>query len=98
MAYRGALVLLIKTGCHRPAHEYLTRHLPPCPFADFQQDSSGVRLSLALGYALMTHLARATWLSKEVIWLLPDASCGLVAAVQAWTDVYQMMVSLYGGG
>jgi hypothetical protein len=46
----------------------------------------------------MTHLARASWLSKELIWLLPDSSCGLVASVQAWTDVYQLMVRGEGTG
>jgi hypothetical protein len=55
-----------------------------------------VRLSLALGYALMTHLSRASWLSKEVVWLLPDAACGLVAAVEAWTHVYQLLVRTTG--
>jgi hypothetical protein len=51
-----------------------------------------VRLSLALGHALMTHLAHVPWLAKEVIWLLPDASCGLLAALQAWTHTYQLLV------
>jgi len=75
---------------------------PPSP-SDFIQDPSGVRLSLSLGFALLSHLSRVTWLSKEVIWLLPDASCGLVAAVEAWTAAYQMTVrghtrGVIGGG
>ena len=37
---------------------------------------------LALGQAVMAYLARVPWLAKDVIWLVPDARCGLLAAVQ----------------
>lgn len=64
------------------------------PPADFEQDASGALLALALGAALLRHLgSSAPWLAKEVLWLLPDASCGLVPALQAWADAYQRPVS-----
>ncbi|WIA12567.1 hypothetical protein OEZ85_006228 [Tetradesmus obliquus] len=62
---------------------------------DFEQDASGALLALALGAALLRHLgSSAPWLAKEVLWLLPDASCGLVPALQAWADAYQRPVLL----
>lgn len=51
-----------------------------------------MRLALALGFALVTHLAATPWLAKELIWLLPDASCGLVGSVEAWAYTYQLQV------
>jgi hypothetical protein len=77
----------------------LLHQLPQCPCclarpADFEQDASGALLALALGSALLQHLGHAApWLAKEVVWLLPDASCGLVQALQAWADAYQRPVS-----
>ncbi|KAF8067126.1 Gpaa1 [Scenedesmus sp. PABB004] len=57
---------------------------------DFEQDASGAGLALALGFALLAHLdSAAPWLAKEVVWVLPDASCGLVAAMAAWAEAYQ---------
>jgi len=49
----------------------------------------GVALALAVGTALLYHLQQsAPWLAKDVIWLLPDASCGLVESVAAWAQFY----------
>ncbi|KAF6257683.1 hypothetical protein COO60DRAFT_1701734 [Scenedesmus sp. NREL 46B-D3] len=62
---------------------------------DFEQDAPGALLALALGSALLAHLGPAApWLAKEVVWLLPDASCGLLQALQAWADAYQRPVLL----
>eukprot|EP00775_Hariotina_reticulata_P006404 gene6404-6635_t len=56
---------------------------------DYEQDDSGVALALAIGTALLYHLQQsAPWLAKDVIWLLPDASCGLVESVGAWAHYY----------
>eukprot|EP00878_Enallax_costatus_P015128 GHUV01015840.1.p1 GENE.GHUV01015840.1~~GHUV01015840.1.p1 ORF type:complete len:232 (+),score=58.57 GHUV01015840.1:1366-2061(+) len=61
---------------------------------DYDQDASGVQLALSLGFAVLHHLKTAApWLAKDVIWVLPDASCGLVESMQAWTDAYQHPVS-----
>jgi hypothetical protein len=62
--------------------------------ADYEQDASGALLALSLGATVLAHLGSAApWLAKEVVWLLPDASCGLLAAMQAWADAYQRPVS-----
>jgi hypothetical protein len=33
------------------------------------------------------------WLAKDVIWVVPDASCGLVTSMDAWVHTYQSVVS-----
>ena len=50
---------------------------------------------LSLGLSLLKHLSGVTWLAKDLVWLLPDASCGQVEATQAWVDKY---TSAVGGG
>eukprot|EP00899_Mesostigma_viride_P010748 jgi/Mesvir1/19675/Mv09947-RA.1 len=52
--------------------------------------SEGDATSLALGLAFMRHLARAEWLAKDVIWLVPDARWGTNTATRAWVDEYHM--------
>lgn len=43
---------------------------------------------------MLYHLKTAAlWLAKDVVWVIPDASCGLVESMQAWTDAYQHPVS-----
>lgn len=45
---------------------------------------------------MLYHLKHsAPWLAKDVVWVIPDASCGLVESMQAWTDAYQHPVG-YG--
>ena len=39
----------------------------------------------------MVHLAHeARWLAKDVVWVLPDASCGALSSLQAWVQRYQV--------
>ncbi len=61
--------------------------------ADFQQPADAAAFALALGHALLAHLGRVPWLAKDVIWVVPDASCGLVASMEAWVSTYQSVVS-----
>ncbi|GBF97123.1 glycosylphosphatidylinositol anchor attachment [Raphidocelis subcapitata] len=60
------------------------------PFAtDFNQTAAGASLAVSLVHALLLHLRSAPWLAKDVIWVVADASCGLVEGVAAWVGEYQ---------
>lgn len=77
-----------RSSLHPPPFLFRLLSLPNAG-GDFEQDAGGVALALALGSALLRHLGSgAPWLAKDVVWLLPDASCGLVAAMGAWADAY----------
>jgi hypothetical protein len=45
-------------------------------------------------HALLLHLRGAPWLAKDVIWVISDASCGLVEGVAAWVAEYQQTVGI----
>jgi hypothetical protein len=75
----------------KPAAAPRPSPLPPCG-ADFQQSRDAAAFVLALGHAVLAHLGRVPWLAKDVIWVIPDASCGLVASVDAWVATYQSLV------
>lgn len=61
--------------------------------ADLHQTKSGASLVVAVGYALMLHLRKVPWLAKDIIWVMPDASCGLMDSMEAWVATYQTLVS-----
>lgn len=63
------------------------------PAADFQQSRKAASFALSLGHAIMAHLSKVPWLAKDVIWVVPDASCGLVTSMDAWVHTYQSVVS-----
>ena len=39
-------------------------------------------LALALGHAVMAYLSDVAWLAKDVVWVLPDARCGIIDSAQ----------------
>lgn len=60
------------------------------------QTAAGAELGLAAGAALALHLAAPAeaaggggrWLSRDVLWVVPDLSCGVSACLAAWVDGY----------
>ena len=48
----------------------------------WQQEAEGTALALALGHAVMAYLLRVPWLAKDILWVLPDARCGLIEATE----------------
>ena len=55
----------------------------PC----WKQTSGATAAVLAVGSALTHHLKGVPWLARDFVWLIPDASCGLVHSAQAWADL-----------
>ncbi|KAG8055836.1 hypothetical protein GUJ93_ZPchr0001g30757 [Zizania palustris] len=53
-----------------------------------QRVQSNELLSLALGFSVFSLLSRATWLSKDIVWLSADSQFGEYAAVSAWLNQY----------
>lgn len=82
----------LRTGCIArpppPTHTRTATHNT----TDFNQTAAGAALAVSTVYALALHLRGAAWLAKDVVWLVSDASCGLVEGVAAWVAEYQRTV------
>jgi glycosylphosphatidylinositol transamidase len=74
--------------------------LQPRPRALARQGRADAALALAAAHALVAgHLRDAApWLAKDVVWIVPDASCGGVEAVEAWLTAYHQEEAGAGGG
>ncbi|KAG2436661.1 hypothetical protein HXX76_006189 [Chlamydomonas incerta] len=70
------------------------------------QTAAGAELGLAAGAALALHLAAPAeaaggggrWLARDVLWVVPDLSCGVSACLAAWVDSYTGGGGGGGGG
>lgn len=61
---------------------------PPRRQQQLQQSAGGAALALGAGHLFMDYLRRVQWLAKDLIWLIPDAACGLQASADAWMAHY----------
>ncbi len=50
--------------------------------------AQGSLLLLAGAQALMHHLRTVPWLSRDVVWVVPDARCGATASLSHWAAVH----------
>ncbi len=48
----------------------------------WRQEAEGTALALTLGHAVMAYLSGVPWLAKDVVWVLPDARCGLIESAE----------------
>lgn len=48
---------------------------------------------LGLAAAFIEHLSQAPWLAKDVVWLMPDARCGLLPSVEVSGLVLKLQVT-----
>lgn len=55
----------------------------PC----WNQTAGASTSMLALGTILIHHLQGVPWLARDFVWLIPDASCGLLHSTQMWADM-----------
>jgi hypothetical protein len=51
--------------------------------AGFTQSRGGAASAAAVAAALAAHLSSVPWMSKDLVWLLPDALCGVQPSMQA---------------
>ncbi len=71
-------------------HYALTRAVPlRCPLRAWHADAGGWRqqaegtaLALTLGHAVTSYLSGVPWLAKDIVWVLPDARCGLLESAE----------------
>jgi hypothetical protein len=54
--------------------------------------AAGSPLLLGAAVSLMRHLSSVTWLSRDVVWVVPDARCGATTALLAWAARYHVRV------
>lgn len=57
-----------------------------------KQVAAAHAVSLGAASMLMSHLSRVTWQAKDVIWVVPDASCDTLTELQRWVHTYQLQV------
>lgn len=57
----------------------------------FTQSRGGAASAAAVAAALAAHLSSVPWMSKDLVWLLPDALCGVQPSMQTWLDEYHGM-------
>jgi hypothetical protein len=63
-----------------------------------RQTAQGGAVALGVGMVLASYLSEAEWLSRNFVWIIPDARCGLVDSVEQWLQAYQGVQSTAAGG
>eukprot|EP00201_Polytomella_parva_P006800 CAMPEP_0175086444 /NCGR_PEP_ID=MMETSP0052_2-20121109/29252_1 /TAXON_ID=51329 ORGANISM="Polytomella parva, Strain SAG 63-3" /NCGR_SAMPLE_ID=MMETSP0052_2 /ASSEMBLY_ACC=CAM_ASM_000194 /LENGTH=315 /DNA_ID=CAMNT_0016358627 /DNA_START=449 /DNA_END=1396 /DNA_ORIENTATION=+ len=52
------------------------------------QSPTGAAFGISLGATLSSYLATTPWMARNLVWLLPDANCGLTECTSAWLNLY----------
>eukprot|EP00892_Ulva_mutabilis_P006819 jgi/Ulvmu1/4509/UM002_0235.1 len=78
-----AVVTPVSVSCKGSSQNPWYSSLEPC----WHQTPGATTSVLALGTTLTQHLQGVPWLARDLVWLIPDASCGLVYSTQAWADL-----------
>lgn len=78
-----ALVTPVSMTCPKEQHSPWFSQAEPC----WNQTRAAATSMISLGGVLTQHMASVPWLARDFVWLIPDASCGLVHSTQAWADL-----------
>lgn len=73
-------------ACHIPHDNHKQCYVTP---GALRQSPEGAALALALGYGVLAYLSQVPWLAKDVIWVVSDARCSLISAVEVsmWVGI-----------
>lgn len=77
------LVTPVSTDCPTGSQHPWYSGFEPC----WNQTPGAAVSVLTVGTVLTQHLQGVPWLARDFVWLIPDASCGLVHSSQAWADL-----------
>lgn len=78
-----SLVTPVSMSCPAGGQPSWHSQAEPC----WNQTAAGATSVLAVGTILTLHLQSVPWLARDFVWLIPDASCGLLHSTQAWADL-----------